>query len=129
MKNINVLTNYIKKKYGSSVRILLSEQGYSSTWGQANQAAALAYSYYIAACNPMIDGFIIRSYRDNAVEAAQGLRMGIEGKEAFGVYKNMDTRSSFYYTNKYLRLIGGKSWKKLVPKFKKSRVWKMYRKR
>ncbi len=129
MKNINVLTNYIKKKYGSSVRILLSEQGYSSTWGQANQAAALAYSYYIAACNPMIDGFIIRSYRDNAVEAAQGLRMGIEGKEAFSVYKNMDTRSSFYYTNKYLRLIGGKSWKKLVPKFKKSRVWKMYRKR
>lgn len=128
MKNLNVLTKYIKKKYGSSVRIILSEQGYSSSWGQANQAAAIAYSYYIAACNPMVDAFIIRSYYDHPVEAAQGLRMGIKGKEAFTVFKYMDTTKFQKYTKRYLKLIGGKSWKKLVPGYKKSRIYKMYRK-
>lgn len=128
MKNINVLTNYIKKTYGSSVRIILSEQGYSSHWGQANQAAALAYSYYIAACNPMIDAFIIRSYEDHPVEIAQGLRMGISGKEAFNVFKYMDTSKFNKYTKKYLGLLGAKSWKKIVPGYKSSRIKSMYRK-
>ena len=128
MKNLTVLTNYVKKKYGSSVRIILSEQGYSSTWGQANQAAALAYSYYIAACNPMVDAFIIRSYRDAPEEVKQKLAMGIVGKEAYQVYKYMDTSRSFKYTKKYLHLIGSKSWNRIVPNFSKGRVKKMYRK-
>lgn len=127
MKNINVLTNYIKRNYGSSVRIILSEQGYSSVDGEAEQAAALAYSYYIAACNPMIDSFIIRSYTDHPVEVAQGLRMGIAGKEAFNVYKNMDTSKSEQYTNGYLGLIGASSWRQIVPGYSKSRIKKMYR--
>ena len=128
MKNLNVLTNYIKKTYGPSVRIILSEQGYSSTWGQANQAAALAYSYYIAACNPMVDAFIIRSYADHPVEIAQGLRMGISGKEAFKVYKYIDSSKHSKYTKKYLAMIGAKSWSKAVPGYKSSRITKMYRK-
>lgn len=88
----------------------------------------MAYSYYIAACNPMVDAFIIRSYRDNPEEASQGLSMGIEGKEAFMVFKKMDTSSSFRYTNRYLGLIGAKKWSKLIPNFSKTRMWKMYRK-
>ncbi len=128
MKNLHVLTNYMKKHYGTSVRIILSEQGYSSTWGQANQAAAIAGSYYIAACNPMIDAFIIRSYYDHPVEVAQGLSMGIKGKEAFAVYKYMDTSKSLRYTKRYLKLIGISSWKKLVPGYHKSRLNRMYRK-
>ena len=118
----------MKKHYGTSVRIILSEQGYSSTWGQANQAAAIAGSYYIAACNPMIDAFIIRSYYDHPVEVAQGLSMGIKGKEAFAVYKYMDTSKSLRYTKRYLKLIGISSWKKLVPGYHKSRLNRMYRK-
>lgn len=127
MKNINVLTNYIKRNYGSSVRIILSEQGYSSVDGEAEQAAALAYSYYIAACNPMIDSFIIRSYNDHPVEVAQGLRMGIEGKRAFSVYKNIDTSKSEQYTNRYLKVIGASSWRQIVPGYNKNRLKKMYR--
>lgn len=127
MKNIDVLTKYIKKNYGSSVRIILSEQGYSSTWGETNQAAALAYSYYIAACNPMIDAFIIRSYSDHPVEVAQGLKMGIYGKEAFKVFKYMDTSQTNKYTKKYLSIIGATSWKKIVPGYKFNRLRKMYR--
>lgn len=127
MKNLQVLTNYIKKKFGPSVRIILSEQGYSSHWGQANQAAALAGSYYIAACNPMIDAFIIRSYQDHPEEVAQGLSMGIVGKEAFTVFQNMDTVQFNRFTKPYLRIIGIKSWKKLIPGYKKTRIYKMYR--
>ena len=128
MKNLKVMTDYIKKKYGSSVRIILSEQGYSSAWGETNQAAAIAYSYYIAACNPMIDAFIIRSYYDHPEEVVQGLSMGIAGKVAFIVFRHMDTAKSFHYTKPYLAMIGKSSWEKAVPGYKKSRIYKMYRK-
>lgn len=127
MKNLNILTSYVRKKYGSSVRVILSEQGYSSNWGQANQAAAIAASYYIAACNPMVDAFIIRSYYDHPEEVAQGLPMGIAGKEAFEVYKYMDTSKSSQYTNRYLGLIGISSWKELVPGYRARRIYTMYR--
>lgn len=125
--NLHVLTQYIKKHYGSSTRIILSEQGFSSTWGEKEQAAAIAYSYYMAACDPMVDAFIIRSYDDHPVEVAQGLCMGISGKQSFKVFKYMDTRKSSKYTKKYLKLIGVKSWKQAISGYKYSRVWKMYR--
>ena len=128
MRNLKVLTGYIRKKYGKSVRIILSEQGYSSTWGQKNQAAAIAYSYYVAACDPMVDAFIIRSYRDHPTEVAQGLRMGIKGKEAFWTFKYMDTPWGLRYTSRYLKTIHAKSWKKIVPGYKAGRLTRMYRK-
>jgi uncharacterized repeat protein (TIGR02543 family) len=127
MKNLNVLTDYIKRHYGSSVRVILSEQGYSSNWGQANQAAAIAASYYIAACNPMVDAFIIRSYQDHPVEVAQGLPMGIKGKEAFEVFRHMDTAATFQYTDRYLGLIRITAWNQLVPGFSARRLYTMYR--
>lgn len=127
MDNIHVLTNFIRDTYGPSVRVILSEQGFSSVPGQSVQAAALAYSYYIAACNPMIDAFIIRSYDDDPVEVAMGLRMGILGKEAFDVFKYMDSRQTFAYTNRYLGVIGSPSWAQIVPGYRENRLWKMYR--
>lgn len=127
MKNLHVLTNYIKKKYGSSVRIILSEQGYSSAEGESLQAAALAYSYYIAACNPMIDAFIIRSYSDDPVEVAQGYHLGILGKEAFDVFKYMDTSKAGRYTDRYLGVIGASSWAQIVPGYRARRIRTMYR--
>ena len=97
MRNIQTLTDYVKNRFGSNTRIILSEQGFSSTYGgQANQAAAIALAYYKAACNPMIDAFIIRSYKDEAHEVAQGLAMGLKDangkkKTAYNVFKNMDS--------------------------------------
>lgn len=86
MRNIQTLTDYVKNRFGSNTRIILSEQGFSSAYGgQANQAAAIALAYYKAACNPMIDAFIIRSYKDEAHEVAQGLAMGL--KDANGKRK------------------------------------------
>ncbi|WP_395017607.1 DUF5722 domain-containing protein [Robinsoniella peoriensis] len=128
MENIQVLTNYVKKHYGSKTRIILSEQGFSSSKGEDVQAAAIAYGYYKAACNPMIDSFIIRSYSDEPCETAQGLYMGISGKKSYKVFKYMDTRKSGKYTNKYLKTIGKSSWKKAVPGYTPNRIYKMYRK-
>ncbi|KLU70420.1 MAG: hypothetical protein RHS_3766 [Robinsoniella sp. RHS] len=128
MENIQVLTNYVKKHYGSKTRIILSEQGFSSSKGEDVQAAAIAYGYYKAACNPMIDSFIIRSYNDEPGETAQGLYMGISGKKAYNVFKYMDTKNSGKYTNKYLKTIGKSSWKKAVPGYTPNRIYKMYRK-
>jgi hypothetical protein len=105
MHNIQLLTDFIRS-HGSSVRIILSEQGFSSVPGQSVQAAALAYAYYIAACNPMIDAFIIRAYDDHPLEVAMGLRMGIVGKESFQVFKYMDSPQSLQYTSRYLSTIG-----------------------
>lgn len=120
MRNIQTLTDYVKNRFGSNTRIILSEQGFSSTYGgQANQAAAIALAYYKAACNPMIDAFIIRSYKDEAHEVAQGLAMGLKDangkkKTAYNVFKNMDSSNSLKYTEKVLKSQVG-NWKSLVP--------------
>lgn len=133
MRNIQTLTDYVKNRFGSNTRIILSEQGFSSTYGgQANQAAAIALAYYKAACNPMIDAFIIRSYKDEAHEVAQGLAMGLKDangkkKTAYNVFKNMDSSNSLKYTEKVLKSQVG-NWKSLVPGYSTGKNSSMYRK-
>ena len=132
MRNIETLTNYVKSKYGSNTRIILSEQGFSSaSGGQANQAAALALAYYKAACNPMIDAFIIRSYKDEAHEIALGLAMGLKDangkkKTAYNIFANMDSSKSLKYTEKILNSQVG-NWKAQVPGYTAKRIYNMYR--
>lgn len=133
MRNIQTLTDYVKNRFDSNTRIILSEQGFSSTYGgQANQAAAIALAYYKAACNPMIDAFIIRSYKDEAHEVAQGLAMGLKDangkkKTAYNVFKNMDSSNSLKYTEKVLKSQVG-NWKSLVPGYSTGKISSMYRK-
>ena len=133
MRNIQTLTDYVKNRFGSNTRIILSEQGFSSTYGgQANQAAAIALAYYKAACNPMIDAFIIRSYKDEAHEVAQGLAMGLKDangkkKTAYNVFKNMDSSNSLKYTEKVLKSQVG-NWKSLVPGYSTGKISSTYRK-
>lgn len=98
MSNLKVLTDYISNTYGSSHRIILSEQGFSSGNGENMQAAALVHAYYLAATNPMIDAFEIRSYEDEKLEVLQGTTMGLTSrknggyamKEAYTAYKYCD---------------------------------------
>lgn len=133
MRNIQTLTDYVKNRFGSNTRIILSEQGCSSTYGgQANQAAAIALAYYKAACNPMIDAFIIRSYEDEAHEVAQGLAMGLKDangkkKTSYNVFKNMDSSNSLKYTEKVLKSQVG-NWKSLIPGYSTGKISSMYRK-
>lgn len=130
-KNLEVFTKYVKKTYGSKTRIILSEQGFTSSKGESIQAAALAYAYYKCQFNSMVDAFIIRSEYDVAEEVKQGLSMGlinretVRYKEAFYVYKYMDTKYASTYTDKYLSTIGVKSWKSIVPGYSASKLKKL----
>lgn len=137
--NIKVLTDYVKKHYGSGTRIILSEQGFTSAqpYGEKVQAAAMAYSYYLAEFNPMIDAFILSRHVDNIAETKDGLNLGLwtntpgqveeayQKKYAWDVYKYMDTPSSTQATKFALKIIGTSSWKKIIPKYKANKFSSM----
>ena len=72
--------------------------------GEDVQAASIAYGYYKAEFNSMIDAFIIRSMYDHAGEAAQGLSMGLSSasgkhRQAYTVfkYKKWNSHNIVYY--------------------------------
>jgi hypothetical protein len=130
--NIKVLTDYVKKHYGSGKKIILSEQGFTSAspYGEKVQAAAMAYAYYLSEFNPMIDAFILSRHVDNVAETENGLNLGLwsntpgqveeayQKKYAWNVYKYMDTPNSTNVTKFALKEIGVSSWKKIIPKYK-----------
>ena len=78
--NLNVLTDYVQNHFGAGTRIILSEQGFTSREGEEYQAAALAYTFYAAQFNNMIDAVIFRSYETDPND--EGLDLGL--KEAGG---------------------------------------------
>lgn len=124
-QNLKYLTDYIKRKYGSSTRIILSEQGYMASMGERAQAASILYSYYIAEFNSMVDAYIMRCEHDDEWEVTQGYAMGLTGlngkrRAAYKVYKYMDSEKSAVYAKKYRKTIGG-DWKAAVPGYKASR--------
>lgn len=137
MGNIRVLTNYVKSKFGSGTRIILSEQGFTSKrYGanvEKNQAAAIAYAYYLSEFNSMIDAFIVHRHIDHQIEVNQGLALGLwtnkagtyeaKGKKkyAWSVYKYMDTASGAKKTAFALPIIGAKKWSSIVPGYTASR--------
>lgn len=128
--NLKVLTDYVKNHFGSNVRIILSEQGYTTNGNFDQQAAALAYSYYAAEFNDMIDAFIYRTYYDTYHEAAQNFHFGlIDGYDSsavsnkrpiYYVFKYMDTAQSSSYCDRYLSTIGVSSWSQIIPNYDSS---------
>ena len=113
MKNLGVLTRYVRDKYSRKCRIILSEQGYSSVTGgknaAADQARNVALAYYIAQNNSMVDALILHRQVDHSLEAADGAAYGLytssggenalEKKPAWDTYRLADTTR----TNKYTR--------------------------
>ena len=124
MKNVNVVTDYIcNSKFlrddGSTRQVFLSEVGFTSTSGENVQAAAIAYAYYIAEKNPMVNGLIINRETDDYSEIAQGLAVGLSHpngahKKAYDVFKHLDMADSQEYTKFALDVIGADSWGSIV---------------
>ena len=128
MGNLSVLTSYVKKSFGSSTRIILSESGFTSKNGGKNlqkaQIAAIAYGYLIAEADDMIDAFVIHRHVDNSSETSQNLYLGLwsssgtesarNKKKAWKVFKYMDTSLSKKYTKAALKVIGAKDWSSLI---------------
>ena len=140
MANLSVMTNYVKKTYGENTRILLSETGFSSGQSEQIQAAAIAYAYYIAESNDMVDALIISRHVDNEVEIRQNIRTGLwttygdsihpnewadRKKYAWYVFKYMDTTKSSEWTDFALNYIRATSWESLIPGFSQSRFLAM----
>ena len=148
MRNIKVLTDYadtLEKSYGKSVgsiRVLLTEQGYSYIEGAETQAEAIARGYYIAEFNDRIDAFIIRAVVDDADEAKGKLYFGLmnrlhEKRIAFYVYEHMDSDiSKFVNINpvgyvseenysifeKSKRIIRETNWSQIIPGFDEKKI-------
>ncbi|MCR5404720.1 MAG: hypothetical protein K6E91_13020 [Butyrivibrio sp.] len=102
MDNLEVLTNYMRQEsmldsQGRVRSIILSEIGYSSTSGQAMQAAAFAYAYVKMEQNGYIDALMLSRQTDAADEiAALGLALGLQTtgghhKQIYDVFKYIDT--------------------------------------
>lgn len=141
MANIDLLTSYIREKYGSKTRIILSEQGYTSvrhsSYGnmeaQKEQAAAIAYSYFLTESNDMIDSFIMNRHVDHQAEIDQGLDLGLwttdtssglpewagSRKQSWQTFKYMDSNLAESVTADSLSVIGISQWSDVIPGFNK----------
>lgn len=126
-KNLNVLTDYVKKNYGKKYTIMLSEQSFNSTRGEVVQAAAYAYAYYISETNSMIESFIYGREFDN--DGEPGYLWGLCTKDhqkrlLWHVFQYIDTADSFTFTDPLVSSTNIKSWTK-IKGFKKDKFKKM----
>ncbi|MBO4899179.1 MAG: hypothetical protein J5509_02710 [Lachnospiraceae bacterium] len=115
MRNIHVLTDYLSQSSfldtnGNVRHVILSEMGYTSSKGQNLQAASICYAYKIMERNSHIDYMLLSRQVDAAPEVAEGLALGINGKEAYTAYKFCGTDQESTYVDKYLGTIGISSW-------------------
>ncbi len=122
MENIEVLTDYMcgaamLNPAGQVRDILLTECGYASatnavcTNTEADQAAALIYSYERVATNQYIDLILYNRETDDATEIAQGLTFGMTNQDgshklAYDYFKYMDTENATPYINAAKAVIG-----------------------
>jgi len=116
MYNIDVLTDYMcQQAYlapnGQVRSILLSEQGYTSIYGEELQAAAIVYAYLQAMKNQHIDGFILARQMDDSSEMAGKLALGLQDlygnhKLGYDYYKNINGPNAATYINSAASTIG-----------------------
>lgn len=99
MKNLHVLTNFMQQaEYlspaGTVRHLILSEQGFNSSFGEELQAQALAAAYEAAKANPYVEGFFLNREID-LPGGEMGFNFGLIGpdgvtrKQAYETYKNL----------------------------------------
>ena len=124
IQNIHVVTDYLQREEflnpeGESRSVILSELGFTSTSGDAVQAAALAYGYKIAEANSHIDGFLLNRHVDAQAELNQGLALGIcdiagNHKQAYQLYKHIDGPKAEEASAFAKGIIGISSWSEVI---------------
>lgn len=128
MKNIHVVTDYLQKEEmltdsGEVRSVLLSEVGFtSSSGGEAVQAAAFAYAYYITEANSHIDGLLLNRETDAPEEVAQGLAFGLCNsgggrKQIYNVFKQIDTAESKKTTEFAKSILGISDWSEVIKNY------------
>ncbi|MDD6282462.1 MAG: DUF5722 domain-containing protein [Oribacterium sp.] len=138
--NLNVITDYMQNAgmldtHGKVRHIFLTEQGFTSVSGQGQdvsqeQAAAVAYAYYIVYNNPYIDAMLLTRQID--VAAGDGMSDGLEyvGKDANGqevmihkpardVFANIDNPALTQQTSEFAKaVVGITDWSQVIPGFR-----------
>ncbi len=136
-QNLHVITDFmqnesIRNPKGEVRTIFLTEQGFTSTYQNQKdtseeQAAAVAYSYYIVENNPYIKAYLLSRQEDSADETTSGLAFGLsyfEGstmihKQAHEVFKNIDNPSLTLQTSEFAKaVIGITDWNQVISGFK-----------
>lgn len=118
--NLWVMTNYIRDVFGSQHRVMLTEQGFTTNCGPEAQAACLAYTYYAAYYDPMVDCFLI-----STENAGGNLDFRIDGTLAEQVYTkicNGNAADQQWIADTCLPIIGVSSWEQIIPNFGQERV-------
>ena len=135
-KNLHVITDFMsmdsmKNRKGEVRKIFLTEEGFSSIEKGADksteQAAAVAYSYFIVDNNPYISAYLMSRQEDNEDETKHGLAFGLSSivdhklvpKPAHEVFKWIDNPSATEGIADFARaVIGIDSWDQLIPNFR-----------
>lgn len=101
MQNIDILIDYMHRSEflnpaGEVRSISIAEIGYTSSFGDENQEASVAYGYLKAASLPDVDSFILFRQTDDAHEMESHLALGLldpagNKKPAYEIYKNLGT--------------------------------------
>lgn len=118
--NLWVMTSYIREVFGSQHRIMLTEQGFTTNCGPEAQAACLAYTYYAAYYDPMVDCFLI-----STENAGPTLDFRIDGTLAEQVYTkicNGNAADQQWIADTCLPIIGASSWEQIIPNWGQERV-------
>ena len=135
-KNLHVITDFMsmdsmKNRKGEVRKIFLTEEGFSSIAKgvdkSTEQAAAVAYSYFIVDNNPYISAYLMSRQEDNEDETKHGLAFGLSSivdhklvpKPAHEVFKWIDNPSATEGIADFARaVIGIDSWDQLIPNFR-----------
>ena len=135
-KNLHVITDFMsmdsmKNRKGEVRKIFLTEEGFSSIAKgvdkSTEQAAAVAYSYFIVDNNPYISAYLMSRQEDNEDETKHGLSFGLSSivdhqlvpKPAHEVFKWIDNASATEGIADFARaVIGIDSWDQLIPNFR-----------
>ena len=135
-KNLHVITDFMsmdsmKNRKGQVRKIFLTEEGFSSIAKgvdkSTEQAAAVAYSYFIVDNNPYISAYLMSRQEDNEDETKHGLAFGLSSivnhqlvpKPAHEVFKWIDNPSATEGIADFARaVIGIDSWDQLIPNFR-----------
>lgn len=113
--NLWVMTTYIRDTYGSEHRVMLTEQGFTDYKGSAAQAACLAYTYYAAMYDPMVDCFLVVDNNHGDM-----LNFTLPGTTAGEVYTKIDNHNEEdqqWIADTCLPIIGVNSWADIVPNY------------
>lgn len=117
--NLEVLTGYVKKNFGANHRILLTEQGFSRSYGEDAQAASLTYTYYKAKFDDMVDAMHVMKFEAVNGHVGSGYELYNKGKQIWAKLDSGSDADEEWILNQVKGTIGISSFASITPNWKK----------